>query len=98
VFGRLGVMSPSVWWDNQVILRDVRSLESRPPASVWLDVGAAEREPTPRNVKALRDALTRKGWKLGTDLTYFELPGGTHDEESFARRAGDMLKFLFPAR
>ena len=98
VFGKLAVMSPSVWWDNQIVLRDVRSLKSRPAARIWLDVGAAETESTRRGAKELRDALVRKGWTLGSDLTYYELPGGTHDEESFAKRAGDMLKFLFPAK
>jgi predicted alpha/beta superfamily hydrolase len=98
VFGRLAVMSPSVWWDNKVIVRDVQALKTRTPARIWLDVGASERDPMPRNAKELRDALTRKGWKVGTDLTYYELPNGTHDEESFARRAADMLKFLFPAK
>lgn len=98
VFGGLGVMSPSVWWDNSIVLREVRAVKTRPPARIWLDVGAAEPERMRRDAKELRDTLVRKGWKVGEDLTYFELPAGTHDEESFAKRAGDMLKFLFPAR
>ena len=98
VFGKLAVMSPSVWWDNKVIVRDVKALKVRTPARIWLDVGAAEKDPMPRNAKELRDTLVRKGWMLGADLTYYELPNGTHDEQSFARRAADMLKFLFPAK
>ena len=95
VFGRLGVMSPSVWWDNKIILRDVRSHKSRPPARIWLDIGAAESDIARRDAKELRDVLVGKGWTLGSDLSYYELPKGTHDEASFARRAGDMLTFLF---
>ena len=97
VFGRLGVMSPSVWWDNNRILKDVRAVKPRPPARVWVDIGGSEHAASRRNVQELRDTLRSKGWKLGADLSYFELPGGTHDEASFARRAGDMLKFLFAA-
>ena len=96
VFGRLGVMSPSVWWDNNLVLRDVRAVKPRPPARVWLDIGASEPPGSRRGAQELRDTLRSKGWTLGSDVSYFELPGGTHDEASFARRAGDMLKFLFP--
>lgn len=46
----------------------------------------------------MRDALVRQGWKLAGDIGYLELKDATHDEESFARRAAEMLTFLFPRR
>lgn len=95
VFGRLAVMSPSVSWDGKMIIRKVKDLKSRSPSRIWLDAGAAEPPGVLRNVKELRDALVRKGWVLGTDLTHFEAPGARHDEVSFGRRADRMLKFLF---
>lgn len=49
-----------------------------------------------RGVQELRDALVRKGWMLNADLMYLEAAEATHDDESFARRAGQMLKYLFP--
>jgi predicted alpha/beta superfamily hydrolase len=98
VFGRLAVMSPSVWWDNKLIVRQVRSVKEKPPLRIWLDVGTGEPGSTVPNTRELRDALARKGWTLGGDLGYLELKGATHDEASFARRAEDMLTFLFPAR
>jgi predicted alpha/beta superfamily hydrolase len=98
VFGKLVVMSPSVWWDDKVIVGEVRRITTRPASRIWLDVGTAEPASMVANTKELRQALVRKGWTLGADLAYFELRGGTHDEPSFARRAGDMLKYMFPPR
>lgn len=98
VFGKLAVMSPSVWWDNKMILREVRNVKAKPPLRIWLDVGTGEGGSTVSNTRELRDALARKGWTVGEDLGYLELKGATHDEASFARRAEDMLTFLFPTR
>jgi predicted alpha/beta superfamily hydrolase len=96
VFGRLAVMSPSVWWDNKLIVRQVKKLDSKPGMRIWLDIGTAEGAPSISDVKELRDVLVKKGWKLDSDLMYFEAKGAEHNEESFARRAGLMLKYLFP--
>ena len=98
VFGKLVVMSPSVWWDNRLIIRDVDRVKVRPATRIWLDVGEKEGNQTRRDAQSLRDALVRKGWRLGADLVYFELPDGKHTEEWFAKRAPDFLKFLFPAK
>lgn len=98
VFGRLAVMSPSVWWDNKMILREVRRMKEKPPTRIWLDAGTGEPAGMIAGTRELRDALVRKGWKLGEDIGYLELKDATHDEESFARRAAEMLTFLFPRR
>jgi len=98
VFGKLAVMSPSVWWDNKLILRKVNGLKTKPSSRIWLDVGALETQTVLRDVKELRDALRRKGWTPGTDLVHFEAPDGRHDDVSFGRRADMMLKFLFPGK
>src|SRR5205085_7427589 len=38
VFGKLAVVSPSVWWDNKRIVRDVEALKSPVRARIWLDM------------------------------------------------------------
>ena len=43
VFGKLGILSPSVWWDRRTILDDVRSLTGHLPLRIWLDMGTAAR-------------------------------------------------------
>jgi predicted alpha/beta superfamily hydrolase len=95
-FSRLAVLSPSVWWDNRVLLSEVEQLPGKLPLRIWLDAGTAEGEETLENVQALRDALVGKGWILGEDLAYLEAEGGEHNEHSWAIRFDQVLKFLFP--
>jgi hypothetical protein len=45
--------------------------------------------------RRLRDALLRKGWRTGRDLSYFEDEGASHNETAWAGRFGAVLRFLF---
>jgi predicted alpha/beta superfamily hydrolase len=94
VFSKLIVMSPSVWWDNQVLVKMVEKLEAKLPLKIWLDTGTSEQgwEQTRR----LRDALVEKGWRLYDDLEYMEMEGGQHNEAAWAARIDPALRFLFP--
>jgi predicted alpha/beta superfamily hydrolase len=94
VFRRLLVMSPSVWWDDQVIVRMVEDLDDKLPLKIWLDTGTNE-EGWER-ARMLRDALVEKGWKLFDDLQYMETPGAGHTEGAWAARVDPALRFLFP--
>jgi predicted alpha/beta superfamily hydrolase len=96
VFSRLALLSPSVWWDNKVLLTEVEALPRKLPQCIWLDAGVREGTETIANARALRDALVAKGWVLGQDLAYLEAPEGEHNEHSWGARFGDVLKFLFP--
>lgn len=96
VFGKLAILSPSVWWDNKLMVRNVKGLKSKPDLRIWLDVGTGEGPRRVDETKELRDAFVKKGWVLNSDLIYFESKGSSHDEKSFAKRAGPMLKHLFP--
>ena len=98
VFSRLAVISPSVWWRNRAILKTVAALPEKPPLRIWLDMGTKEATRAVPDVRALRDALIRKGWRLGEDLAYLEAEGGEHTESAWAERVDPMLRFLFPAR
>jgi len=95
-FGRLALLSPSVWWDDRAILRLVDALPQKLPMRIWLDAGTAEGERVVADARALRDALVAKGWVVGEDLAYLEEPGGEHNEQSWAARIDTVLKFLFP--
>ena len=95
-FSRLAVLSPSVWWDDRVILREVEALPAHLPLRIWLDAGTAEGVDTLVNARALRDALVAKGWTIGQDLAYLEAEGGEHNEQSWSARVERVLKFLFP--
>lgn len=98
VFDRLAVVSPSVWWGDRQILKDVATAPSRTPARIWLDIGTAEGKEPERPVaeaRMLRDALIEKGWRLNGDLSYFEDLGAQHSEGPWANRFGSILEFLY---
>ena len=91
-FGHVGALSPSVWWDDRVVVRDFSALRKKPAVRVWLDMGTAE--PGWDSVRLLRDALVARGWAPGTDLHYGEAEGHEHSEKAWAQRTGPLLKFL----
>jgi predicted alpha/beta superfamily hydrolase len=94
VFQRLIVMSPSVWWDNQVIVKMVEGLPEKLPLKIWLDTGT--HEPGWERARTLRDTLVEKGWRLYDDLQYMEFEGADHSEAAWAARVDPALRFLFP--
>jgi predicted alpha/beta superfamily hydrolase len=102
VFGRVAVLSPSVWWDNKMLLREVSALKKRTAARIWLDIGTkeggSEAEEHKNNARSLSDALVAKGWKENSDLKYYEAEGAEHNEGAWAQRVEPMLRFLFPAK
>jgi len=96
VFRHLAVMSPSIWWDDCVLLKMVEELdeEHKPPLKIWLDTGT--NEPGWERAGMLRDALVEKGWRLYDDLQYFEDTGAAHTEAAWAFRLDPALRFLYP--
>ncbi len=95
-FGKVAVLSPSVWWDRNIIVRMVRALPRRLDVTIWLDIGTEEGRLEVKRARLLRDALRAKGWKAPR-MRYFEAEGAVHDEAAWGERAGDVLKFLFPS-
>ena len=96
VFGKLAVLSPSVWWDNRFIVRRIRSLRAKPSCKIWLSTGTAEGDGVVEAARRVRGALVAKGWALGIDLAYLEVEGAPHNEAAWAGSVGPMLRFLFP--
>ena len=97
-FGKLAVLSPSVWWNHKSILGTVNEcapqIWERP--RLWLDVGDKEGRRTLQDAEQLNRRLKANGWRPGETLHFERVPGGTHDETSWARRVRPMLRFLFP--
>ncbi len=94
-FGKIAAMSPSVWWANQFLVQETKSLTAKPKLRIWLDVGTAEPQEMLSGAQAESDALVAKGFKMGQDLTLFVDKGGKHNEDSWSRRFGMALMFLF---
>ncbi len=96
VFGMLAIASPSIWWDGQWMVRQVRALPSATGQKVWIDMGTREGASGISNLRILRDAYVQKGWKLGQDLACVEAEGAGHNEAAWRARFPAMLEFLFP--
>lgn len=95
-FGKLAALSPSIWWDDRVIVRAVEELPGKLAERVWLDAGTNEGPEVIDDARVLRDALVAKGWVEGDDLMYVEAEGAEHNEASWAARVSAVLRFLFP--
>jgi predicted alpha/beta superfamily hydrolase len=98
IFGKIAALSPSVWWNQQVIHRFAQAAAIEPRPRIWLDVGTRESPRIVPQVERFRDVLLLKGWKLGKDLHYERVEGAEHNELAWAQRVGPFLRFLFPAR
>ncbi len=96
VFGKLAVCSPSVWWDNRSVLALVNAAKPRPALKIWLDMGTGEGLRHLRDTDLLHRRLELRGWRDGIDLAYLRVPGAVHDEEAWAARFDQVLRFLFP--
>lgn len=102
VFGRVAVVSPSVWFANQHIVAFVAALPKKPTVRIWMDTGTEEgrnqeeARQTVRGARLLYETLVKKGWQPGRDLSYLEAEGAQHNEAAWAQRVEPILKFLFP--
>jgi predicted alpha/beta superfamily hydrolase len=96
VFGKLAVLSPSVWWNQRAILDFVAHTPVQNRSRIWLDAGTREGASTVQNVTALRDSLVHRGWQDNHNLHFELIPDGLHNEDAWAARVGPFLEFLFP--
>src|SRR5438045_4717461 len=77
VFTRLAVLSPSVWWDDEVIVRGVLALEKKLPLKICLDAGSFE--PGWERARTLCAPLIDRGSNLYRGLQYQALTVAHHD-------------------
>lgn len=98
IFGKLALLSPSVWWNHKSILgflnEHAPQVWERP--KIWLDAGDREGSRTLRDVEQLARRLKANGWRPGETMYFEKVQGGTHDEASWSTRVRRMLTFLFP--
>jgi predicted alpha/beta superfamily hydrolase len=63
VFGKIAVLSPSVWWDQRSILNRVSEARPKPRLRIWLDMGTAEGLRHLRDTDLLYRRLIMRGWR-----------------------------------
>ena len=99
VFGDVGMMSPSIWWDDREVLSEVPALPT--DLRIWLDMGTREGEGPQdyldnlADARALEHAIEQRGYQLGRNLGYYEAPGAAHDESAWGKRVYRPLEFFF---
>jgi predicted alpha/beta superfamily hydrolase len=104
VFGRVAVVSPSVWFANQQIVHYVEALPKKPNARIWIDMGtkegrnSEEAQGAVAGARLLQQTLIKKGWKPGKDLNYFEAVDAEHNERAWSSRVELILTYLFPRK
>jgi predicted alpha/beta superfamily hydrolase len=109
VFGKAGVVSPSLFWNEGQLLKEAARIGptgSLREVKFWVDIGMREGSPARgdsissavRNTRQLVDEFRKFGLVQGADYFYLEVPDGQHNERSWAKRVDQMLTFLFPAR
>lgn len=101
VFGKLALLSPSLWWDSKVMLARVKAQSAgqlgKPRQQIWLDTGTEEGSggEAVAAVRELGALLQAKGWKPGKDLAVYIEGHAIHREDAWARRMPAILLYLF---
>lgn len=98
-FGLIGCVSPTAWWADGDLIRQVADAGAS-GLRIWLDMGTAEgASPADaargiEDARRLRAALLARGYRSGIDLHYEEVEGAPHSERAWAARAGRIMQFL----
>jgi predicted alpha/beta superfamily hydrolase len=101
VFGKIGMVSPSFWWDHGHALRAATHFPAG--LQLWLDMGTREgdaRTAVNRNLniintRLMKRTLEQRGYREGENLGYLEDRGGRHNEWHWGQRLHLPLIFLF---
>jgi len=94
VFRAIAAMSPSIWWDDRAILREIETF-SGPRPRIWLDIGGREGAEAMRDARELRERLRGRGW-TDANVRFHEDRRADHSERAWAKRVRMVLEFLFP--
>lgn len=94
VFGKLGIFSPSLWWDHALMIRRTQEFKGDLKAKVWIDGGTLN-DLRPTELFQLRDALEGKGLKLGDTLACYLDGYAQHNERAWQNRFPAFLMFMY---
>lgn len=98
VFHKVGMMSPTVYWSQHQILKDVPHFPR--DLKLWVDIGTEEGQNihTEETVASTQDfvyALRQQGYVIHQNLGFFIDYLVGHDEFAWGQRVDKPLKFLF---
>lgn len=107
LFSMAGILSPSLWWSRNRILRELENAESVDwirTMRFWLDMGNKEGgaravvPPALQRTRRLVELFDNQGLLPGKDYYYWEVAGGEHNEAHWAARYDKVLLFFFGKR
>ena len=99
VYGLLGEISPSTWWNNDVIVTDVKTTLAAParPLTVYVDSGAGTVDDE-ADTDLLAAAYLALGYVDGTSFRHVIQPGAAHNETYWAEHFPGAMQLLLGVR
>jgi len=95
VYGLVGAMSPSTWWNNDVIVADVKGSMPPRPLRVYVDSGDSGTDNDDvADTNVLAQTWLDLGYQEGVDFHHVVQAGGQHNEIYWAQRLPGALRFL----
>lgn len=103
VFGLIGVLSPSTWWDGRMLVNEVGSIPYRDSRALRVyvdtgDTGAEDNHDCKPDTDVLVATYRDVGYRDDVDFRYVVQPGADHNEYWWAQRLPGALAFLLGAR
>lgn len=94
-FGKLGVLSPSFWWNPAAMSSYLDQLDSdHLPKRMWMDMGDSEGH-LKEGFDTVLGRLIEMGIAMRTEMAVWVVPGGIHSEYDWQMRAHCPLLYLF---
>jgi predicted alpha/beta superfamily hydrolase len=95
IFGGVGALSPSTWWDSDWLIGEVGKTASPRPLRVYVDSGdSGTSNDDVADTASLAKAYQAIGYAQGTTFDYLVQAGGQHSEIYWAQRLPGALAFL----
>lgn len=99
IFSKIGLMSPSIWWKERAILKEVPKLSL--DLTIWLDMGTQEGQNPQVMLKDAQDlakALEKRGFQHFKNLAFHIAEGAGHNEAAWAARLEHPLRFFYSSK
>lgn len=99
VYGLVGAISPSTWWNDDVLVTDIATTAAAPhrPLMVYVDSGQGTADDE-ADTDQLAAAYVALGYVPGTSFTHVVQAGAQHSEVYWAQRFPGAMQFLLGTR
>src|SRR5262249_55423155 len=94
VWSRLGIFSPSTWWNDDGILATVAGAGGVMPRWLRVYVDSGQPDDDYDDTKKLADTYRGLGFRDDVDFKQVVAPGAMHNEDAWAARLPAALRFL----